>query len=696
MGLKIKEINVQQRGPVEKMKFQPGLLNLLYGKNEKGKTHLIEFLMQCLFRKNKVWHLRDVRTRGSVVVEGLSSKPEKFTPTSRKLEDYWEQNQLELGPDLSRLLIVKGAEVELSEVGGGIDKHILKTYLSNQSLLDSIEKRILPTILKSEVKEKIIPASKGRGPLQEMEELYNKLIRIDELFQRIDQTYSGGQRQALVIKYNSVQQALEEMQNAKRHLAWQLLEKGKQFKAQLSHIMSEDFDALYDHFNNYRRLQSDIKQQKGQIANAEQESLFYPWLEKAVDLYRTRLTELPCKPPWILWISALILIVISIGSILWYGPLVSIFCVVSGAGLTGLSIWRLFKYTRTIHEWDELRKIEDEYAKCFHESLSGLPQLEARLKSMEKAHNRVLILNEDIQTKEKELKSLLHEINQKFESFLGRPVSYAEWQKEINLLREQQRTIRDKLEQVREAWSELHVNESDCIQDPSTVEYNKKKEDELQQKMGRLDQKIQDEEISLMDLKKEIWQLLGLIHEDNWQKLIQELQEERESVLSQYQVLTADILGKKAVQHVIDKLRLSEDENIYAGLKSDMITKTLQLVTGRYQSIRLDDSHILVSDADQEEFDLSELSTGAQEQVLLALRIGFSMNLLGKESLFLLLDDAFQYSDWERRERLVNMMVHLARHDWQIFYFTMDDHIRDLFQKKGKALGEDFKLINLN
>ena len=144
MGLKIKEINVQQRGPVEKMKFQPGLLNLLYGKNEKGKTHLIEFLMQCLFRKNKVWHLRDVRTRGSVVVEGLSSKPEKFTPTSRKLEDYWEQNQLELGPDLSRLLIVKGAEVELSEVGGGIDKHILKTYLSNQSLLDSIEKGFCP------------------------------------------------------------------------------------------------------------------------------------------------------------------------------------------------------------------------------------------------------------------------------------------------------------------------------------------------------------------------------------------------------------------------------------------------------------------------------------------------------------------------------------------------------------------------
>jgi uncharacterized protein YhaN len=77
-------------------------------------------------------------------------------------------------------------------------------------------------------------------------------------------------------------------------------------------------------------------------------------------------------------------------------------------------------------------------------------------------------------------------------------------------------------------------------------------------------------------------------------------------------------------------------------------------------------------------FALSELSTGAQEQVLLALRLAFSRSIFGQESLFLILDDAFQHSDWQRRERLVAEMVSVARQGWQIIYFTMDDHIRDL------------------
>ena len=43
----------------------------------------------------------------------------------------------------------------------------------------------------------------------------------------------------------------------------------------------------------------------------------------------------------------------------------------------------------------------------------------------------------------------------------------------------------------------------------------------------------------------------------------------------------------------------------------------------------------------------------------------------------------------------MDMMVDLAKAGWQILYFTMDDHIRGLFEKKGKVFGDQFRIIEL-
>ncbi|HCD03539.1 MAG TPA: hypothetical protein DER64_23745, partial [Planctomycetaceae bacterium] len=56
---------------------------------------------------------------------------------------------------------------------------------------------------------------------------------------------------------------------------------------------------------------------------------------------------------------------------------------------------------------------------------------------------------------------------------------------------------------------------------------------------------------------------------------------------------------------------------------------------------------------------------------------------LDNEPSFLVLDDAFQHSDWNRREQLVPQAVGLVEAGWQVLYFTIDDHIRDLFNTVG-------------
>ena len=180
----------------------------------------------------------------------------------------------------------------------------------------------------------------------------------------------------------------------------------------------------------------------------------------------------------------------------------------------------------------------------------------------------------------------------------------------------------------------------------------------------------------------------------DWETLIAHLRDKRDQTVAEYKQKTAEIVGKKLVFDVLGELRKDEDEKIIEGLKDDRVARTLHKLTGKYSRFILTENQLSVAD-EMNTFPLEELSTGAREQALLSLRIGFSSRLFNDE-LFLIFDDAFQYSDWDRREYLTDMTVELAQSGWQIFYFTMDDHIRDLLVKKGKSLKDQFILQTLN
>ncbi len=92
---------------------------------------------------------------------------------------------------------------------------------------------------------------------------------------------------------------------------------------------------------------------------------------------------------------------------------------------------------------------------------------------------------------------------------------------------------------------------------------------------------------------------------------------------------------------------------------------------------------------------MADLSTGAREQIMLALRIAFIKKLFKQAYCFLILDDAFQHSDYERRPIIIDNLIELARSGWQIFYLTMDDHIRDLFISKAASLEDRFYFVSL-
>lgn len=123
------------------------------------------------------------------------------------------------------------------------------------------------------------------------------------------------------------------------------------------------------------------------------------------------------------------------------------------------------------------------------------------------------------------------------------------------------------------------------------------------------------------------------------------------------------------------------------------VSDVLRRVTGHYVGVaRNGEEALTVRDAGGREYPLGELSRGTRDQVYLALRVGLAEAALeageaGGEG-FLLLDDAFLTADWERRERMVEAVGGLAERGWQVVYLTCDTHLRELFEEAGARVSE--------
>ena len=81
MTIQIKKLKINRNGPLlEDFEIEPGIINLIYGHNESGKTFLVEGLIELLFKnkKNKL-ETRDWDITGKIQISGLSEKIESFT-----------------------------------------------------------------------------------------------------------------------------------------------------------------------------------------------------------------------------------------------------------------------------------------------------------------------------------------------------------------------------------------------------------------------------------------------------------------------------------------------------------------------------------------------------------------------------------------------------------------------------------------
>ena len=707
MHPRIKRIKVKRGGPLEKdFEIEPGDLNLVYGLNETGKTYLLESLVRLLFktqgRDAPEWNLREWDTNGKILVSGIEEEGQvtSFGKTSKKLEDFRCGENDYLPGDFSRLLVVRAGETVLSGDPGedGISRDILKDYLSEERLLDELLERISITIQGAEVTEKAIVGD-NRGEVRKQKGLKKELDSINELLEEVKQHFSEGPVSILRKDLAARQEMREDLGRARRHQAYLLRSNLKGLEEDKSSLegleilgeMESSIDQYDGKVSEGVLLEKELKELQDAVGKRQ-------WCEEALKNYDEIVNRRSVKWQERAWgIGAACALIVSVAGgffdqkwLLGAGAVLSLVC--------GWMFSRKLLGAAPVAASDnvELKRMDQQYQEHFGKALGDRASLTKRIGSLQEDLGKAKARQEQLDKSN----SAAGELRVRIDGFFLRAgfedLDSGDWRKTLAEMHSNHKAIEGKISGCEEKLGNLLVPVENGLEADPGMAWDPGRFEELTTEVKQLETEIEIEDSRLDDLKERVALQVRSRVATGWDLLLESLQGQKESKLREYTECTADILAKIELFRVLEDMRQKETERIEQGLKKDDLTTPLFSLTGeRYQSIHLDgEGDLELGDGEGNYYALGKLSTGVREQICLALRFGFASIALGGPA-FLLLDDAFQHSDWKRRPRMIEYVVELTRQGWQVFYFTMDNHIRDQFCEAGQHLGSRFKYEEL-
>lgn len=155
-----------------------------------------------------------------------------------------------------------------------------------------------------------------------------------------------------------------------------------------------------------------------------------------------------------------------------------------------------------------------------------------------------------------------------------------------------------------------------------------------------------------------------------------------------------DLTGRSAVFELEKRAALKAEEilNTLSEELDDFIrdiargtgslSEYFQAATGHYPEVAIRDRDFIAVDRSGREFPAGLLSSGTRDQLLLCFRMA-ALEKFYPDGSFLILDDAFIFSDWPRRQKMVELLKRFADKGGQVIYLTSDDHTREIFAAAG-------------
>ncbi|MFC1564679.1 ATP-binding protein [candidate division KSB1 bacterium] len=685
MSIRIDKINVRDLGPVRDLILDLGQINLIYSRNEKGKTFLAEFIIRSLFRNTKQWGYLRKGGSGKIFISGLEENPTEFSPSSKnKLEDYWETDEKGLNSSIAKLILVKGGETDIEDTDGGISKRLIKDILSSQKILDKIDNdsNISKTVKQAEIDEGLIRI-KNMGEGSAYNSLLEELKEIERLFTEIENRYSEGLTAVYKKEEMLLLKQLEDQTKAKRYEAYLVSQKVRELKEELGRIPESALDQIITNISLFQRSKTDHNKLSSEYRELLEKGKHCSWMQAAFSEYKETAAMVIDKPGKSFLYSGIVLAAATAALLFFDQKIAGILSFTVMLAFIGIYIKKLQDAAKHTGLNEELNKIKEEFQRRTGNQLTDIALLEAALEEQKEFRTRSKAFEEQIKDLDREISDLGSAIKLELNTLAGEDKDEKDWHSTVSELKQECKNLQEMINENIKKLSRLNIDETDFIKENTGIRYSYKESEQFASKLQEIKLQIDNQKKQNSDLKFEISRVTGDDPGIAWEDLIENLLRKRQEKHEELKEVTAKIVAGITVHEVISELREAEDEKIQEGLESEHVLKHLQVLTQRYNRLSLEEDRLIISD-DYESFDLRDLSTGAKELVMLALRLGFCSKILKDDSMFLILDDAFQHCDWQKREILVKQLTEIADKGWQIIYLTMDDHIKGLFEAAAK------------
>ena len=693
MAIRINGISVKNLGPLTRFDEELSNFNLIYSQNEKGKTFLTEFILRSLFKNHGRWNNIRKGGQGKVWLSGLEDEPVSFSPNSKnKLEDYLEEQEEGIPASIPQILMAKGSEASITP--DGINKTLIKEVLSGINILDRIDKDISATVKKASIESSINDINK-QGIGKEHNNAEARLKNIEEFIDYIENNFSLGIIQDYKQKLKQLKNQIHQQKEAKKYKAYKLSGELKKINEKLGQYPKEEINQLEQDIRSFRETLSDYTEKEKKYNEEENNSRHLAWLEKAREQYKEwttaqsgRIKPFDYLPGGIAALATINFIALDMK----IPALIAFLATIGGGVYLGR---KLYGFTKNYGKNRELQKLKENFRDYTGKELSDLAVLEEELEKRTEASRKANYIKEELDSLEGNLRDREKQINQRLKTLTGEVPEHEEWENKLHELKTKRKELEIEYSDKNTFLNKLDVSETDYKSEDPGIQYTHEQLRQDEDEYERLQEELNQKERELNSMKQRICDLTGDEIHLSWTDIMENLRKEKEKQQEELRELRSGIVAGNLVHNLIQEFREQEDQRIKEGLASDYVTQPLYELTKSYNALSMKDDQLIISD-DTGDYTLNDLSTGTREQIMLALRIGFSHKIIRKEPLFLILDDTFQHSDWNRREVLVNKLAEITGLGWQVIYFTMDDHIHDLFQKAGNKMNGGFRNINLD
>ena len=699
IAVNIKKVSIIASGPIKSFEKEFSRLTVVYAKNEKGKTCIVENIIASIFkgRKDKTPILRKefINDSTEIKISGLDHKLVTFSPnTAEKIDTYYQSEKKVMPKSLFKLLYVKGADTEIESYEGGINKTYIKSLFSKQKvykiILDSIPREIYNTTIENGA----IKEGDRRGTFYK---IYIQGLQKLEGIKKVASEFYSKLSETEVLKIDKQIEKLkkdkQEQNKAKRHLAFKTAQKLNDVKNELAKISDTDIEQLDRSIHEYSITKKRLLEKESEIKLYKDPVNDENWLDEAYKIYfqYSNTQKTSSRMPFV--IAAFISFSIAFLSLFFKTPIIPwVFLAISVLSLF-LFIYKNKEKTQVSEK--TITEIKKDFKRQFGKELNSIANFEPLKKELYRQKTDKDRVKSEIDGFSNDLTKLSIIINRAFLSIGYKDVTQNNWENLLNELRVKLKKNREQKAILDERVRSLDIDINDYIKDPGKVEYSRERVRMIEEKIKELDGIRENEKIKFNNIRKDLSDFIGSSAQESLEEINNKINDYISNCESDIAGSVSDIFAGSIMNEVLEELIKEEDKQLEAYLNDKLIIDLIKKITGKYDKLSIQGEDIIVWEQDNNYY-LKNLSTGAQEQILLALRIGIAKKITNKENLFIILDDAFQYSDWHRRTKLIEQAVNIVKEGWQLIYFTMDDHIKEEFEKAAKGLSKnDFSLIKL-